>query len=252
MPRMLPAFAAALLAALSFTAAAAAQSRTSVEQIGEMTSAQINHLSTGPGNSSAIRQDGRDLTATVSVTGAGNASAGPNTVSQSGEGSAAEVTVVGDLNTFSIDQRGGLGGYANNDASITIVGSENDASITQINALGPNYFNVASIEQTGVLNYASIEQTIADQYGLGGGGNTAYIRQDGVGNDGRIGQTGTDNSASIRQNGNDNLAEIIQTGEGHNASIEQNGDGMIDTITQTGCGISGGCPGIVVTRTSGW
>ncbi len=97
---------------------------------------------------------------------------------------------------------------------------------------------LASVYQTGSKLKSEIYQ-----YGLGGIGNQADIRQDGVGLRASITAHGSGNNADIKQSGGSPFdlqsnskyrAEIDQFGDGNTAWIEQSGWGQIASITQ-GC-----------------
>lgn len=214
-----------------------AQSQVNVEQIDQQTLASVRH--SGNQNSTVIVQDGRSLEATVEITGSGNNANGyARTVEQTGEGSSAEISVLGDDNRFSVSQTG-ANGPANNLAMIDIVGNENEAAISQINDLGALYSNTAYIQQAGDRNAAFITQVTADTAGqLFGTDNLASITQRGDENYAEVQQHGTGNEAGIEQDGDNNFGSITQLGVGSSLVLNQYGNNKSFELTQTGCLVS--------------
>lgn len=218
-----------------------------VEQIGEDSTVVVRHE--GVGNQTTIVQQGRDLSADVSITGDSNGSAGdPNTVDQTGEQSTAVVTVVGNNNRFEVTQSGPTGQPANNNLALDVTGDGNEAVVRQANDFGDGFFNDGRIRQLGDGNIALLTQEI-DPRGLLAGGNAAEIDQQGNDHLARIEQFGADNRAEIDQRGEGNLAVITQNGDGLQAVLEQDGVGLNYEIHQTGCALAGGCAPVIVRQT---
>lgn len=222
------------------------QSFANIEQISDVL-ARIRLAQSGAGNQVKIIQDGKDLVVDAYVQGQMNrASDRANTITQTGDGATAEVSVVGDENTFSISQSA-VDGPGQNLASVTMKGDFNSADVRQTNDFGPTYSNTARLVQTGNGNSGSIAQTIAPG-ALAAAENFGSITQTGDDNSALIEQTGADNSAAIEQDGDRNRGAILQDGEGLSAVLVQTGTALEYTINQTGCVISSGCGAVSVTQ----
>ncbi len=231
---------------------ASAQLASDTALLNADTLAAIRHA--GSNNNTIVTQDGSDLKATVEIQGSNNVGPGgaPNTITQTGSGSSANVGIVGDFNEFSISQSGSAG-PAQNEASINIIGTNNRAQINQLNNLSNPYSNSAYIQQAGSFNLAEIAQTITDTSGGGaiyGTSNQASIFQNGVENTARVEQDGTGNEALIEQSGDNNTGRITQLGAGSRLSLVQNGSYNDYVMVQTGCLVAS-CPGVEVTQTGG-
>ena len=128
------------------SAAASAQSATTVEQIGNRTSAVVAH--DGLVNGTTVTQSGWDFDADVEIVGnSNNQGTDDNRITQTGQGSSATVNIVGDRNTFDIVQGGNASSSANNQATLDVLGNDNIAVIGQTNDFGETYANDAQIIQ---------------------------------------------------------------------------------------------------------
>ena len=227
------------------------QSFANIEQISDVLArtrlAQTRLAQSGAGNQVKIVQDGRDLVVDAYVQGQMNrASDRANTITQTGDGAVAEVSLIGDENTFSISQSA-ADGPGQNKAYVTVKGDFNDSTIRQTNDFGPTFGNTSMLVQTGNGNSGTIAQTVAPGT-LAAAENFAGITQTGDDNSALIEQTGADNSATIEQDGHDNRGAILQDGEGLSAILVQTGTALEYTINQTGCVISSGCGAVSVTQ----
>ena len=217
-------FYASVVAFMLCPPGAEGQSTASVQQTGTDTYVQMQQR--GGANAANITQQGSQLNAEVNIDGTGNGSGGlDGLIEQYGEDSRAEVSILGDNNSFSVSQRG-AGGPANNRAEVSIAGSNNSAQISQLNNFGARYGNAAYIDQAGVYNSAAISQATAPY--AGGSVPADYDSR----NVAHITQNGTSNDASIDQYGEGNQARITQTGDSIYGSITQQGAGSAITLTQ--------------------
>lgn len=231
------------------------QSFANIEQISDVLArtrlAQTRLAQSGAGNQVKIVQDGRDLVVDAYVQGQMNrasdrASDRANTITQTGDGAVAEVSLIGDENTFSISQSA-TDGPGQNKTYVTVKGDFNDSTVRQTNDFGPAFGNTSRLVQTGNGNSGTIAQTVAPGT-LAAAENFAAITQTGDDNSALIEQTGADNSATIEQDGHDNRGAILQDGEGLSAILVQTGTALEYTINQTGCVISSGCGAVSVTQ----
>ena len=227
------------------------QSFANIEQISDVLArtrlAQTRLAQSGAGNQVKIVQEGRDLVVDAYVQGQMNrANERANTITQTGDGAAAEVSVIGDENTFSITQSA-AGGPGQNKAYVAVKGDFNDSTVRQTNDFGLTFGNTASLVQAGNGNSGTIAQTVAPGT-LAAAENFAAITQTGDDNSALIEQTGADNSATIEQDGDENRGAILQDGEGLSAILIQKGVALEYTIKQTGCVISSGCGAVSVTQ----
>ena len=181
----------------------------------------------------------QSTTATISQTGNGSAA----NVDQSGAlGAAVQVEQIGDVLVANIVQRD-----AAHRLRIKMEGADQSAELSQSGA----GLNRMEVDMGGSAN-----RVTATQQSEVGGENVALLSQYGTGNQALIAQQAAvgQNYLTLNQNGNDNTANLSQTGGDNQLGLTQNGDGNAATLSQQGIGlilgiIQNGGANTVITQT---
>jgi hypothetical protein len=228
-----------------------------------------NVTQSGRGSSVTIGQSGQFLSATVNQTGTVTTSAGSAnvvTLSQVADNSIANVSQNGFGLNATIDQRGNGTSTNPNRVTVTQAGDAHTANAVQESTSGASPSTSTAATNTGGntaafprarsagANSAEIEimqsGSISTATAAGMVGNSATVRQQGLGQLGIITQAGRNNVAGILQgSGATNAVAIIeQTGNSNTFFITQTTAGQYMRVTQTGAGnvsttsASGGTP----------